>query len=312
MAATKHTFGGRLQGGWQIVKQAAADWSEDNATQMGAALAFYSVLSLAPLVVISLAIVALAFGDARAATAHFLAQVESMVGQQGAKAIQGMLQNADQPKTGAVAGILGVVTLLFGASGVFGQLQQAMNAVWNVPAKKTSGIWHMIRSRFLSFAMVLGTGFLLLISLLLSTAIAGVGQQVGNWWPGLEALTHLGNEVATFLVVTLLFAMMFKLLPDAPVAWRDVWLGALLTAVLFTIGKLLIGLYLGKSAVGNAYGAAGSLVVLLVWIYYSSQILFFGAELTHAYAERRRHSAADSAPGSAAANAFAARRPDAA
>jgi membrane protein len=253
---------------------------------MGAALAFYSVLSLAPLVVIALSIVALFF-DAQSAASQFLAQVQSMVGTEGAKAIQGMLENAQQPKTGTLAAVLGVITLLFGASGVFGQLQEAMNTIWDVQAKKGGGIWCMIRSRFLSFAMVLGTGFLLLVSLLLSAVIAGIGQQVGNWWPGLEALTHVGNEVATFLLMTLLFAMMFKLLPDTHVAWRDVWVGALLTAVLFTIGKLLIGLYLGKSAVGSAYGTAGSLVVLLVWIYYSAQILFFGAELTHAYAERR-------------------------
>jgi membrane protein len=253
---------------------------------MGAALAFYSVLSLAPLVVIALSIVSLFF-DPKTATAQFLSQMESMVGTEGAKAIQGMLENAQEPKTGAVAAVLGIVTLLFGASGVFGQLQEAMNSIWNVPAKKSGGIWEMIRSRFLSFAMVLGTGFLLLISLLLSAVIAGVGQQLGHIWPALEPLSHLANEVATFLAVTLLFAMMFKLLPDTRVAWRDVWVGAVLTAVLFTVGKLLIGLYLGKSAVGSAYGAAGSLVVLLVWIYYSAQILFFGAELTHAIAERR-------------------------
>jgi membrane protein len=282
----KSGFSGRIRATWEMVRAAAADWVEDKAAQMGAALAFYSVLSLAPLVVIALAIVAL-FVDADAAAGQFLSQVESMVGADGAQAIAGMLENADQPQTGTVAAILGIATLLFGASGVFGQLQEAMNTIWDVPAKQGGGIWKMIRSRFLSFAMVLGTGFLLLVSLMLSALIAGVGQQVGQWWPGLEAISHLANETATFLVMTLLFALIFKLLPDAKVRWRDVWVGALLTAVLFTLGKWLIGLYLGKSAVGSAYGAAGSLVVLLVWIYYSSQILFFGAELTHAMAERR-------------------------
>jgi membrane protein len=277
----------RLRGAWEIVRAAASDWVEDKAAQMGAALAFYSVLSLAPLVVIALAIVSLVLPDTKTATAQFLSQVESMVGAEGAKAIQGMLDNSQEQKSGVLASILGVITLLFGASGVFGQLQEAMNTVWDVPPKKGGGIWGMIRSRFLSFAMVLGTGFLLLISLLLSAFIAGLGQQIGQWWPALEPLSHLANEVATFLVMTLLFAMMFKLLPDTKVAWRDVWIGALITAALFAVGKLLIGLYLGKSAVGSAYGAAGSLVVLLVWIYYSAQILFFGAELTHAYAERR-------------------------
>jgi membrane protein len=277
----------KLRAAWEVVSAAAADWVDDKAAQMGAALAFYSVLSLAPLVVIALSIVSLFF-DANAAGAQFMAQIESMVGAEGSKAIGGMLESAEkQETTGGLAAVLGIATLLFGASGVFGQLQEAMNTIWDVPAKKGGGIWGMIRSRFLSFTMVLGTGFLLLVSLLLSALIANVGQQVGRWWPGLEAISHLANEVATFLVITLLFAMMFKLLPDAKVAWRDVWVGALLTAVLFTVGKLLIGLYLGKSAVGSSYGAAGSLVVLLVWIYYSSQILFFGAELTHAIAERR-------------------------
>ena len=284
---SRRTFAGTFQGAWQTIRKAAADWSEDKAAQMGAALAFYSVLSLAPLVVIALSIEAL-FMDARSAATNFLAQVQSMVGEEGAKAIQGMLENAQQPKTGAVAATLGVITLLFGASGVFGQLQEAMNTIWDVPAKARGGIWGMIRSRFLSFAMVLGTGFLLLVSLLLSTVIAGVGQRVGQIWPALEPLTHLANEAASFIVMTLLFAMMFKLLPDTHVRWRDVWIGAVLTAILFTIGKLLIGLYLGKSAVGSAYGAAGSLVVLLMWIYYSAQILFFGAELTHAYGEQRK------------------------
>jgi membrane protein len=286
-AAAGRRFPGYFSSTWAIVKEAASDWVEDKAAQQGAALAFYSVLSLAPLVVIALAIVAL-FYDAQQATAQFLSQMESMVGTEGAKAIQGMLENARDPGSGALASILGIVTLLFGASGVFGQLQEAMNTIWDVPPKTGGGIWGVIRTRFLSFAMVLGTGFLLLVSLVLSAMIAGIGRQLGQWWPAFEPLSHAANAVATFVVVTLLFAMMFKLLPDTKVAWRDVWVGALVTALLFTIGKLAIGLYLGKSAVGSAYGAAGSLVVLLVWIYYSAQILFFGAEITHAYAERRK------------------------
>jgi membrane protein len=285
--ADRQISAGRFQTAWHAFKEAASDWVEDKAAQMGAALAFYSVLSLAPLVVISLALAALVF-DADAATSSFLAQMESMIGAEGTEAIQGMLENAKQPKTGTVAAIVGIVTLLFGASGVFGQLQSAMNEIWDVPPKASSGIWAMIRSRFLSFAMVLGTGFLLLVSLILSAMIAGLGQWIGHRWPAFEPISHLANAAATFLVVMLLFAMMFKLLPDTKVAWRDVWFGAFITAVLFTVGKFLIGLYLGKAAVGSAYGAAGSLVVLLVWIYYSAQILFFGAELTHAFAEPKR------------------------
>jgi membrane protein len=275
----------KAQAWWEILRAAWNDFSEDKVTQLGAALAFYSVLSLAPLVVISLAVVGLFF-DAHTATDRFLGQMQSVVGAEGAKAIQAMLQSANEPKTGTIAAVLGIITLLFGASGVFGQLQEAMDAIWDVPKKEQSW-WKMFQRKFLSFGMVLGTGFMLLVSLVLSSLIAGVSQQMGQWFPGLEALTHLGNELATFLVVTLLFAMMFKFLPDTQVAWSDVWVGALLTAALFTVGKLLIGLYLGKSAVGSAYGAAGSLVVLLVWIYYSAQILFFGAEITHAYAERK-------------------------
>ena len=270
---------------WQVLRTAAADWVDDKASQLGASLAFYSVLSIAPLVIIALSLAALFF-DEKAATTQFLGQMNELIGKEGAEAIATMIQNAKKPATGMISTILAVATLLFGASGVFGQLQDAMNTIWEVPPKKAGGWWGMIRSRFLSFAMVLGTGFLLVASLLLSTVIAAIGTELGDRWPALEPLTHLTNGVVTFLAVTVLFALIFKLLPDTQVRWRDVWIGAVATAVLFTIGKLLIGLYLGKSAVGSAYGAAGSLVVLLVWIYYSAQILFFGAELTQAYAKR--------------------------
>ena len=268
------------------MREAVSDWIEDKASVQGAALAFYSVLSLAPLLVISLAIAGLFF-DKSAASAQFLGQVQAMVGKDGAKAISSMLENADKPQTGTLAALLGIVTLIFGASGVFGQLQDTMNTIWDVKPKASGGIWTMIRSRFLSFAMVLGTGFLLLVSLVLSTAISAIGQYFVTSRPEMEAIIHIANELVTFLVMTLLFAMIFKLLPDTNVAWRDVWVGALITAVLFTVGKLLIGLYLGKSAIGSAYGAAGSLVVLVVWIYYSAQVLFLGAELAHTLAERR-------------------------
>jgi membrane protein len=270
---------------WQILRAAGVDWVEDKASQLGASLAFYSVLSIAPLVIIALSVAALVL-DEKAATTQFLGQMNELVGKEGAEAIAGMIDNAKKPATGIVATVLAVATLLFGASGVFGQLQDAMNTIWEVPPKKSGGWWNMIRSRFLSIVMVLGTGFLLLVSLVLSTAIAALGNEVGRAWPALEPVSHIGNAVVTFLVVTVLFALIFKFLPDAKVAWRDVWVGALMTAILFTIGKMLIGLYLGKSAVGSSYGAAGSLVVLLVWIYYSAQILFFGAELTQAYAKR--------------------------
>jgi membrane protein len=270
---------------WHVLKTAGSDWVEDKASQLGAALAFYSILSLAPLLLIAVAIAALVFGESTA-KGELMEQLTGMIGEQGAGAISTMLDHAQKPGSGIVATVFGLATLLFGASGVFAQLQNAMNTIWEVPPKENAGIWDTIRSRFLSFAMVLGTGFLLLVSLVLSAVISGIGSYLGDRFPAFEPISQLSNAVVSFLVVTLLFAMIFKLLPDTDIAWRDVWVGALLTAVLFTIGKFFIGLYLGKAAVGSAYGAAGSLVVLLIWIYYSAQILFFGAELTQVYAKR--------------------------
>lgn len=270
---------------WATLRQAAFDWVGDNAAQMGAALAFYSVLSIAPLLVIVLALAALVLGP-EAARGQIVAELQGHIGNDGAVAIEAMIENAQQLEIGSLAATLGLATLLFGASGVFGQLQESLNAIWKVPAKTGPGLVGMIRARFLSFTMVLGTGFLLLASLVLSAAIAGVGKYVGQWWPGAEAVWHLANSLGTLVMATFLFAMIYKFLPDVKIAWRDVWIGAALTAALFTIGKQFIGLYLGKSGIGSAYGAGGSLVVLVVWLYYSAQILLFGAELTHVWAVR--------------------------
>lgn len=268
-----------------IFREAAADWLEDRADQLGAALAFYSILSLAPLLVIAISIAALAFGE-EAARGELVEQMQDMVGIEGAQAIQSLLEHAQAPGRGLLPTILGIGTLLLGATGVFGQLQSSLNTIWEVQPKPGRGIWDFARDRFLSLTMVLGTGFLLLVSLVLSAVIAALGSFVGDQWPATEALWQFGNTGVSFLVVTLLFALIFKFLPDVEVRWSDVWVGALLTALLFTFGKYLIGLYLGKSALGSAYGAAGSFVVLIVWIYYSAQILFFGAELTQVYARR--------------------------
>jgi membrane protein len=213
-------------------------------------------------------------------------EMGGLIGSEGEEAVEAMLDSADKPKQGTVAAVLGVITLLFGASGVFGQLQESLNTIWEVKPKPGGGIWQLIRSRFLSMAMVLGTGFLLLVSLVLSSAISGMGTYLKHQYPGLESIWHIVNFVVTIAVVTVLFALIFKFLPDAKIAWNDVWVGAVLTAILFAVGKLLIGIYLGKASIGSAYGAAGSLVVLLVWIYYSSLILFFGAELTQVYAKQ--------------------------
>jgi membrane protein len=290
---------------WGLLRTTVHEWSEDKVPRLGAALAFYSVLSIAPLLLIAIAVAAMVFGR-EAASGQLVTQMRGMVGPEGAKAIQEMLANNQKPGVGSIAAIIGFATLLFAASGVFGQLQDAMNTIWEVQPKPGRGILGTIRDRFLSFAMVLGSGFLLLVSLLLSTAVAATFQFAVGLAPGLKPLLQVGDTVVSAVVVTLLFALIFKLLPDAKIAWRDVWVGAILTTILFIAGKALIGLYLGQSSYASAYGAAGSLVVLLVWIYYSSQILFFGAEFTQVYANRygsRIEPAADAEPVTAEARA---------
>jgi membrane protein len=268
---------------WGMLKQTFTDWSNDKVPRLGAALAYYTVFSIVPLLVIIIAIIGLFFGQ-EAAQGYIIDQIAGLVGEQSANAIKDMIQRANQPSTGIVATVIAIVTLLFGASGLFGQLQDALNSIWGVEPKPDRGIWGMIQDRFLSFMAVLGTGFLLLVSLVLSAALSAFGKWFGGWLPVPELVLQVLNFVISFGVITVLFAMMFKLLPDARIAWSDVWIGAAITALLFTIGKLLIGLYLGKSDVGSAYGAAGSLVIVLVWVYYSSQILLFGAEFTQVYA----------------------------
>jgi Predicted membrane protein len=268
-----------------LLKDTAQKWSADKAPRLGAALSYYTVFSLVPLLVLTIAIAGLAFGK-EAAQHAMMAQIESLVGPQSAAAVQQMLEIAQKPSSGIFASLIAIGTLLLGASGVFAQLQDALNTVWGIEPKAGRGIWGAIKDRFFSFMAVLGTGFLLLVSLVLSAALAAFGKLFMNWLPGQEAVLHLANFIISFGVITLLFAMMFKLLPDAKIAWRDVWVGAGLTSLLFTIGKFAIGMYLGKADVGSAYGAAGSLVILLVWVYYSSQILLFGAEFTSVYANR--------------------------
>jgi membrane protein len=271
------------KGIWQLLRQTFSDWSEDKAPQLGAALAFYTALSIAPLLVILLGVAAFFF-DERTASDQIMSEMTAMVGKDGAKAIGDMIASADKPTQGTIATVLSVVTLLFGASGVFGQLQSAMNIIWEVEPKPGRGIWGMIRDRFLSFTMVIGMAFLLLVSLVVSAGLAAAGT-VFNRLPDSMAWMAEGlHQGASLVILTLLFAMMFKYLPDVKIGWRDVMLGAFITAVLFTVGKFSIGMYLGHSAMASSYGVAGSFVVLLVWVYYSAQILFFGAELTQVYA----------------------------
>ncbi|HJQ83928.1 MAG TPA: YihY/virulence factor BrkB family protein [Candidatus Binatia bacterium] len=274
-----------LRMGWGLVREAFGDWSEDKAPRLGAALAYYTVFSIAPLLLIVIAIAGMVFGP-EAARGQIVAQLETLIGPDAARAVQEMLANAQRPSAGIVATVVGVVTLLLGASGVFGQLQDALNTVWEVEPKPGRGIMGIVRDRFLSLTMVLGTGFLLLVSLVLSAVVASAGEVLRGLGPGLEAVGHVVELVISFGVVTLLFAGIFKYLPDVQIAWRDVWIGAVVTAFLFVVGKVAIGLYLGHASIASAYGAAGSLVVLLVWVYYSAQILLFGAELTQVYANR--------------------------
>jgi membrane protein len=240
---------------------------------------------MAPLLVITLAVAGIWF-ERSAAQSRLVGQLQGLVGEKGGEAIQAMLQSASTPGAGGVAGtVLGVAMLLFGAAGLFGQLQDALNTIWEVQPKPGRGIWGMIRDRFLSLSMVFGVAFLLLVSLVVSTVLTAVGSLFGDWQTGV-----VGQIVQTLIdaaVITVLFAMIYRFLPDAKIAWRDVWLGAAVTAVLFVLGKFLIGLYLGRSTVASAFGAAGSLAVLLVWLYYSAQIFLFGAEFTRAYANRR-------------------------
>jgi membrane protein len=268
---------------WGLIKGAFSGWSEDKVPRLGAALAYYTVFSLAPLLIIIISIAGFFFGD-EAARGEIVGQFRGLVGEEGGKAIQTMIENAGREKgSGVFATVISIVTLLFGASGVFGELQDSLNTIWGVKPKSGRGILGMLKDRFMSFTMVLGVAFLLLVSLVLSAAIAAIGTVFGGG-DG-EGLLHILNLVVSFGVITLLFAAMYKYLPDVKIEWRDVWVGAAVTSVLFTLGKFAIGLYLGKGSVASAYGAAGSLVILLVWVYYSAQILFFGAEFTKVYAK---------------------------
>jgi membrane protein len=258
----------------------------DQAPTLGAALAFYTVFSLAPLLVITIAIAGLVLGQ-EAAQGQIFDQLRLLIGATSAEAVQDVVQNANaQPATGVLTTMIGFLALLFGASGVFGQLQTSLNAIWGVEPKPGRGLLGIVHDRILSFGFILVVGFLLLVSLLLTAAIAFSGEWLGGMFPAIEMIVQIANSILSLAVITLLFATIFKFMPDAKIAWRDVWIGAFITAALFTVGKLLLGLYLGKSGVGSSYGAAGSLIVLLLWVYYSSQIVFFGAEFTRAYANR--------------------------
>lgn len=274
---------------FNLFRDTVREWREDGANRLAAALAYYTTFSLAPLLVLIIAIAGLV-GGREAAQTQTMAQVQDLLGVEGREFVEGMIESASQTKTGLVATFLGAITLLFGALGVFGELQNSLNTIWEVkpkPAKNwLDGLRRFVIKRLLSFTMVLGIGFLLLASLIVSAALSALGEYIGTRWPLADLWLGLINFLISFIVITLLFAMIFKFLPEIKIAWKDVWLGAAVTSALFSLGKFLIGLYLGRSEVGNTFGAAGSLAILLIWIYYSAQILFFGAEFTQVYANR--------------------------
>ena len=281
----------RPQGSWlnqhrQMITAAAQAWVDDYAASMGAALSYYTLFSLAPLLIIVIAVAGMVFGQ-DAAQGEIVAQLRGVMGADGAMAVEGMLKAAREPATSVVATVVGVALLLLGATAIFAELQDALDRIWRVPTPQAqSGIWYLLRTRLLSFGLVLGLGFMLIVSLVMSAALAALGKWWGGWFEGWNVLLETLNFAVSFGIFTLLFAMIYKIMPSAKVPWRDVWTGAVVTALLFTIGKGLVGLYLGKSSLASGYGAAGSFVVLIAWVYYCAQIFLFGAEFTWVYANR--------------------------
>jgi membrane protein len=270
---------------WYVLKRALAGWWDDNVPRLGASLAYYTLFAMAPILVISIAIAGFFFG-ADAVRGEVVAQMRGLVGETGAQAVQTMLQNAATRGDGTVPTIIGLVTFFLGATGAFLELQTALNGIWRVKPKPNAGIRQMLIQRLLSFGLVVGVGFVLLVSLVVSAALSALDRYIGHAFPGFAVAWAAINVLVSLGVVTLLFAMIYQFLPDVKLGWRDVWVGALVTAGLFTMGKSLIGLYLGTSAIASSYGAAGSVVVLLVWVYYSSQVVLLGAEFTKAYVQR--------------------------
>lgn len=266
---------------WNIIKATYSQWSSDKASQLAAALAFYTALSIAPLLVLIIAIVGFFWGQ-EAAQGQLVGQLRSLMGPEAAQFTETAIANADKPTTGGIASLLSLAILLWGSTNVFTQLQDSLNTIWNVEPKAGRGLMAVIRERLLSFGMVLGIGFLLLVSLVLSTVLSTLSSSFNNLLPGFDWLWQLLSYLISFGIMTLLFALIFKVLPDVQLAWKDVWIGGLITAILFTIGQFALSFYLGNQ--GSAYGVAGSLVVFLLWVYYSAQILFFGAEFTQVYA----------------------------
>ncbi len=275
-----------LKDSWGLLKDTFKEWREDQATRFAAALAFYTMLSIAPLLFLVIGIAGLVFGQ-RAAEGRLVNELQGTVGPQAAQLLQTAISNVSETGTSTWATIAGVALLLVGATTVFGELQRDLNTVWDVKPIPSQGIWGLVRTRLLSVGMILVIGFLLLVSLVLSAVMTSVGAFLTDLVPGMQILLQVLDLLLSVAVITLLFAAIFRFLPDVEISWHDVWVGALVTAALFSIGKHVIGLYLGQTTMASTFGAAGALVILLLWVYYSAQILFFGAEFTQVQARRR-------------------------
>lgn len=274
-----------------LAKKSFQCWRDDYAASMGAALAYYTMFSLAPLLLIVISVAGLVFG-VDAARGEIFLQLRGLMGAEGALAVQGLLESVSKPSEGIAGAIIGFGLLIVGATTVFGELQDDLDRIWRAPARdRSGGLWGLLRARVLSFGMILGIGFLLVVSLVLSAVLAALGKFWGSMFAGWEIMLHVINLVVSLGLVTVVFAMIYKIMPRANIAWRDVWVGAGVTAFLFAVGKFLIGLYIGKSGVTSGFGAAGSVVIILVWVYYSAQIFLLGAEFTqvysHEYGSRR-------------------------
>ena len=270
--------------GWILLRRVATSWVDDYVASMGAALAFYTMFSLAPLLLIVISVAGLVFGQ-DAARGEIAVQLQSLMGERGASAIQDLLASVQQPAQGTAATLLGLLLLFVGATSVFGELQNALDRIWRAPVQgRVLGWLALVRSRLLSFGVVMAIGFLLIVSLVASAGLAAMGRWWGDMFGGWYVLALATNALVDFLLAAVLFALIYKVMPRVRVHWRDVWIGATFTALLFTVGKTLIGLYVGRTGVTSGFGAAGSLVVVLLWVYYSAQIFLIGAEFTWVYA----------------------------
>lgn len=270
---------------FNLLKASVSAWSDDKAPRLGASLSFYTVFAMPPLFMIAIFIASLVF-DPSAVQTQMFSEVGGLIGKKSAEAIQTAMAAQYETHKGLVASAIAIVTLILTATGLFIELQDALNTIWRVEAKPGHGVMGFVRIRLLSFAMVVGIGFLLLVSLVVSAALAAATKFIGGFFPSVGILSEIASDVVSFGVIMVLFAMIFKVLPDVRIAWRDVWIGGAVTSLLFTAGKFMLGWYLGRSTTITAYGAAGSVVLILLWVYYSAQILFFGAEITKVYANR--------------------------